>query len=223
MIGRYAGISAGNWPLDGSSADISGNGNNGAGSGCTSVNGKFGLAVSMDGAASYITLPNNASLKPTAFTIMAWYKGTHDTVFKGTIIQNWNLTSYKYYGYFLSVNADGTAVVYVAKGTGTTANTDYMSCTGTTTINDGNIWHLICGRYDGSTLDIFVDGKKDNSVSWTGLAYTTTQYPMMGVRQDISGSYQDYLEGSIDEVVLLPYALSDSDMRRQYAWAKGML
>ena len=220
MIGRFAGISAGNWPLDGNSNDISGNSNNGTDSNMSYGLGRFGDAGVFNGSTSRIALPNNAGLKPTVFTIIAWYKGTQAT--DGTIFQNWNTTSSKYYGFFFGLEGHLARLV-VAKGTGTTSGTDFNFQYSGSAVDDGK-WHMIVGMWDGSYIKIYIDGNFENSTAWSAtVTYTATQYPMIGVRQDASATYVEYISGSVDSIVLLPYVLSNQDIRRWYAYSKGML
>jgi hypothetical protein len=217
MMGRYAGISVGNWPLDGNSNDISGNSNNGTDSNMSYGLGRFGDAGIFNGSTSRIALPNNASLKPATPTIISWYKGTGD----GTIIQNWNLTSSVYYGFFLDI-LSGVARVILAKGTGTADGDIKAAATSTSVTND--VWHMIAATFDGTTIKIYLDGKLESSTAWTAtLTYTATQYPMIGVRQDASANYSAYLTGAVDSILLLPYVMTDQDIRRWYAYSKGLL
>jgi hypothetical protein len=220
MMGRYAGISAGNWPLDGNSNDASGNSNNGTDSNMSYGLGRFGDAGVFNGSSSRIALPNNASLKPTSFTILAWYKG----VDSGTILANMCNESSKIYGFNLNVKVTtGLARLQVGKGTGTVAGTDYQTVESISAVNDGN-WHFISGSFDGTHMKIYVDGMMEADVTWANaIVYAATQYPMIGVRQDSSGGYATYLTGSADGVTLLPYVLTDQDIRRWYAYSKGLL
>lgn len=221
MIGRYSGISAGNWAFDNAVTDASGNSNNGTATDITYGLGRFGDCAIFDGDSSSIKLPNNASLKPTIFTIMCWFKGG-SVATNGTVFQDSAIPSSVIYGYLFRIVSTGVVLLRIAKGTGNTAGTDYQTCSSTTVVND-NVWHFIAGTYDGSVIQVYVDGHFEASTNWTGLVYTSTQYPDIGVREDSSASYSDYLTGSLDSLVLLPYVLSDSDIRRQYAWGKGML
>lgn len=219
-FGLFRGISNAIYPLDGNSNDVSGNANNGTDSNMSYGLGRFGDAGVFNGSTSRIALPNNAGLKPTVLTIIAWYKGTQAT--QGTIFQNWNNTSSKYYGFFIGL--DGHLVrMLVAKGTGITPVTDFNFQYSGSAVDDGK-WHMIVGTWDGSYIKIYIDGNFETSTAWSAtVTYTATQYPMIGVRQDTSATYAEYISGSVDNIVLLPYVLSDQDIRRYYAWSKGML
>lgn len=221
MIGGFFGPSLGNWLLNGNSNDISGNSNNGTDSNMSYVSGKFGSAGSFNGSSSRIALPNNASLRPTtAVTIMCWYKGTQNGY--GTILQNFSPYNSKYWGFFFRRAGHG-AGARIAKGTGTVGGTDYKEASFTTVIDD-DIWHLIAFTFDGSNIKLYRDGKIETTVSFSAtIGYTTTQYPMIGVRRDTSGAYTEYITGLIDGLVLLNRALTDADIRRWYAFSKGML
>jgi hypothetical protein len=219
MIGRYAGISAGNWPLDGNSNDISGNSNNGADSNMSYGMGRFGNSGAFNGISSRIALPNNASLRPTTPTIIVWYKGTQNDA--GTFLQNWNNTSGKYYGFVLGSQGHCGRAIY-AKGTGL-ADGDIKAAY-TNAVIDDNVWHMIASTFNGTSIKIYLDGGLEATTSWTAtLTYTATQYPMIGVRQDASANYAEYVSGAVDNILLLPYVMTDQDIRRWYAYSKGLL
>lgn len=218
-VGLWRGISAAIYPLDSGANDISGNANDGTPNNMTWGLGRVGDCGVFDGANSKIYLPNNAGLKPTNFSIACWYKGTES----GTLMQNWNLTSSKYYGFILDIYLTHLPRLVVAKGTGTTAGTDYTAADAITTVHDGK-WHWIVGTFDGSEIKIYVDGKLEATTAFANtVAYAATQYPMIGVREDAVASYSTYLTGSVDEVILRATAWSAQDIRRIYAWSKGML
>ena len=67
----------GNWPFNGNANDASGYGNNGTVFGATLTTDRFGntnSAYSFDGINDFITVADNASLKPTKVSISAWVK-----------------------------------------------------------------------------------------------------------------------------------------------------
>ena len=68
--------------------DESGNGNDAEINGAPEqVNGQFGMAMSFDGAADFLIIPNNKTLNPEQITMMVWANpddiaGCHRTISK---------------------------------------------------------------------------------------------------------------------------------------------
>jgi len=222
MIGQYFGLANGNWKLDGNANDASGNGNNGTASNVTWTTGRFGNCGSFNGSNSKIELPNSSSLKPTTFTVMAWYKGTQSTL--GTIIENFYFynSGAVYYGWFFGLNS-GVARFVVAKGTGVATYPHIDQVATLVSIND-NKWHHVAATIDSSgILKIYVDGALSGTKNWGyAIAYYSTQYPAIGVRLDSYGAPTEYLSGAVDEVVITGY-MTDAQIRRWYAWSTGKL
>ena len=220
MMGRYAGISAGNWPLDGNSNDISGNANNGFNEANVSwVNGRYGQAGDFSGTASGIDLPNNASLKPTVLTVSVWFKGTPTN---GTFMENWFVNASKFYGFLFDIDATFPRLV-ISKGTGNTLGTDFEIAASPIACND-DIWHMLTGTFDGNNIKFYFDGVLVDTQSYAAtLTYAATQYPMIGIRQDTYQSWSYPVDGILDELFLLPYVWTEQDVRRWYAYSKGLL
>lgn len=222
MMGRYAGISNLNLPLNADCNDISGNANNpGTVVDVTYGLGRFGQAAIFNGSSSRANFTGHATLAPTTFTFNCWYKGAEAGY--GTLYANWRNITSKYYGFFVGLSG-GPARILVAKGTGTSGS-DMATAYSSSSVNN-NVWRMITATYDGATIRIYVDGAKEGSTSWSPLVYpvnTGDQWPMIGARQDTAVTYSEYLDGSMDELFLLPYVMTDQDIRRWYAYSKGLL
>jgi hypothetical protein len=212
MIGRWVGRSAGNWPLEANSNDLSGNANNGSNTDISYVAVGMIGAASFNGSSSKIALSNTQALKPATFTLMSWVKTTCSASVY-VIFSNFERdASSNHFGYKFAVD-NGHFRAEVANATVTTLFS-------TTAANDG-ARHFVAITYDSTTLRIYVDGKLEGTVSGS-LSYLATQHPTMGVW--LTGSnYSEYFNGYIGGVALLPHVLSDSDIRRCYAWGKGLL
>ena len=81
---------------------------------------------------------------------------------------------------------------------------------GATTISTG-VWHNIIGRYDGSDVEIFLDGVQDGTISQTGNIIDTTASLVLGAGSGGSGSEQP-LDGFLGHVAIWDIALSDSNI-----------
>ena len=210
MMGRFVGLSNGNWPLGANSNDISGNANNGTDTDISYRQYELFGSANFNGSSSKILLTNTAALKPTTFTIFWWMLTTSAAT--GAIISNFEPT---YYGYKFVIES-GAIRAEVGVGTNPPARV-----TSGAVVNDGKP-HFVALVFDGSNLKVYVDGKYDNSVAGS-IGYTATQYPVIGCWRYASTTYSEYYSGSLSQVVVLPYVCTDSDIRRLYAYGKGCL
>jgi hypothetical protein len=176
--------------------DSSGNGNDGTLSGSplpSWVQGKYGNALSVNG--GYVSIPASSSLQCPQFTFCCWIKGTAPSSgFVGLI----NPTDSTYYFLLFS---DGS--IYA----GFSGDTAPQSPP--TTIFDGNRHFIVITHHYGggdNTVNIYFDGTNILSSAttvqlipaWTGSLYIARpDYPLNGI---------------VDEVQVLPYAASPSEI-----------
>jgi len=227
-LGGGTTITRGLWHLNGSSADSSGNGNNGTDTAITYslANGKFGQGGSFNGTTSCSVIANAASLRPAGnFTISAWVNCSSANVLM--VFQSFELSATsKYYGIALYINA-GKVVVFSGKGTGLVAGTDYQAITGNTSVNN-SVWHNVIGVWDGSYLRVYVDGKSDaTAVAWANAAvYTTNNFINLGKQQytfDKTPGYYStaFYAGKMDEVIVEGVAWTPVQVQKYFTFAKG--
>ena len=182
--------------------DTSGNGNNGAATGTTIVDGKFGKARSFHGSSDYITVPANSNLNlESQFTLEAWVNvsGNGRILSKGFSSNN--------PGYELSVEVTGSAAKirfgvtmdgYPGSGLPGSAQYDNYSTMSFTT----GTWNHIAVTYDNTKIRFYVNGLLSNEVSATGTV-AANSYDLSIGRRNIGPSDitpADYFNGSIDEV-----------------------
>lgn len=157
------------------------------------------MALSADNSQA-IQLTDSSSLRPSGnFTIEAWVKvadGSGSQFIFQSYSENTNVAGIHFF-----VDSTEKLRIVSGKNTGTTANTDYKSLTGTTTLSP-NTWYHVAAVYNGSTLELFVDGVSDGSVAWANNAsYAATNYVRIGCG-NYTGSNLNHLDGFIDEVRL---------------------
>jgi hypothetical protein len=91
--------------------------------------------------------------------------------------------------------------------------------TGSTSVNDTN-WHHVVGIFDGSNINIYIDGTSDaTSVAASGtLKSVTDKVIAIGgtVVGGTGGSSSDLLNGKIDETSIFNYALSEAQVLEIY-------
>ena len=150
----------GYWPLNeasGSKAyDHSGNENHGTVNGATQ--GTTGLlgdtAYSFDGSEDYVEMEDKAYLRPSSFSVSAWFKTSG--------ISGWSAIFGKEYWN----NNEGWTVYMGAEGNGYIKfkGPQFSALTTSEEYDDSN-WHHVTVVYNGSTARIFIDGSKKSEGS----------------------------------------------------------
>lgn len=179
----------------------------------SSIAGKFGGAVYFDADDAY-SRADDADFEPTGnFSIGCWIKTTSTGV---VAMQNMSINT-NWSGWRIRVNAAGTIGFASAKNSGTVAGTDFGNITSTGAYNDDS-WHQVIGTWDGSNLNLYVDGVSDAAaVAWANApVYAATTYIRLGCGNK-SGANEEFLTGSMDEAfVLKGTALSATQVLRLY-------
>jgi hypothetical protein len=175
--------------------DYSGNGNNGIIEGPTWANGG---GLYFNGALSdQVVIADSPALDPiNAITIAAWiyaddWNGDRRIVDKGL--------RYADHPYTLTAQQ---GVLSFGVGIG---NTNYASVS--TTLPSVGAWHHVAGTYDGSAMQLYIDGQLMESSVASGVVRTTTT--PLGIGNKLQTQYaSDDFHGIIDEVRLYARALS---------------
>ena len=167
-------------------ADASGNGNTGTVTNATWAAGRYGSALSFNGASSLVSVPNSSSLQlSSGMTLEAW-------VNPSTVSSAWRDVIYKgndnYYLEGTSVN-DGKPD---GGGTFGGANANAYGSAALT----ANAWSYVALTYDGATLRLYVNGTLAGSQAKTGAIATSTN-PLQIGGDSIWGQF---FSGLIDEV-----------------------
>jgi hypothetical protein len=195
------------YPFNGNANDESGKGHNGVNYGATLTNDRFynsGKAFSFNGS-SYIKVGHTTDLNPLyGLTLSAWV-------------------------YFTGFNSSGTLV---SKGSGTTAGTyslQYNSSANTLdfqinfsnylqktlSVNTAfqiNQWYNIIGTCDGSTMKVYWNGQFNNSTGISGNKLGSN-YESLMIGTNPTGNY---FNGSLDDIRLFGYALSENEIQLLY-------
>ncbi len=170
------------------------------------IDGKFGRAVNLDGAAQTVRIPHYAKLKPaTAITISAWIKPTKCT-------DQWREIYRKEDGdarHLLAIGKTsgvyglwcglGISGAYVERGAALPASR----------LKDGK-WHFVAATYDGSAIRFYADGKEIGKVSAGGRLDTAGTSPAY---IGSSGGRDEFFPGGIDDVRIYGRALSADEIK----------
>ncbi|MBI4010411.1 MAG: hypothetical protein HY361_04475 [Candidatus Aenigmarchaeota archaeon] len=212
----------GYWKMDEGSgsttADSSGNANTGnltnmnttgnSTSGWNSTDCKFGNCMQFDNIDDKINISDSPSLSPTsAVTISAWVRGS--------AFQNAGSTEpvvSKYKGgtadrsYELNVDGvSGNQFFDFYLRAGSTLNLKSV------TKPQNDIWYLVTATYDGSNMNMYVDGIFEANLANTGSITDSTLGVLIGWNHDNS-----FFGGLIDEVRIYNRALSADEIKAIY-------
>src|SRR5215472_13602591 len=151
---------AGYWTCD--TADIagntmldrSGNGLNGTLVNTTSVAGRVNQALCFSGANSYVTIPDNAGLRPSHdLTLTAWVKTTNNTQTQD-FISKYDFSAQET-GYMLQMLPNGTVNLHLGGNNVASGGRDSHD---NTVINDGQ-WHYVAVVIPiGGNVQFYIDG-----------------------------------------------------------------
>ena len=191
-------------------ADSSGNGNAGTIVGAAwTTSGKYGNALSFDGASSYVDLGNAASFGITgSITLSAWIFATGNPPDDGQIIAKSDDSS----GWQLKTTPDTGPITFgVAISPSSTSHVQRYS----NTVRSLNTWYHVAGVYNAAaqTLDIYVNGVLDNGVlSGSVPASQIDSAANVNIGRRIGGYY---FHGTIDEVRIYNAALTQSQIQAE--------
>ena len=195
----------GYWAMDEGTGTIAGdssaNGYNGTTAASNWTVGKIGNAANFNGSSDYINMdgPPLSKISGNKLTLTAWVKPN-------------NLTGGKYIfskngPYFLRINGSNLA--------GDIYTGSWAAVTGTKILTTS--WNYTALVYNGSIINLYVDGQFDNSVSKTGDLVTDGCH-QIGRYNDggCSSGVGNYFNGAIDEARIYNRALSAAEIQQNY-------
>jgi hypothetical protein len=202
------------WKLDNNASDSTGANPGTIRGNPTYSAGNVGQAINLDGD-DYVDLGNPVSLDFSTgdWTISAWIKTTQS----GTGDEN--------KGSIYAKGGDQTDGIRYTLGIGevtsglitltTDDNVTKAQATGNTVVND-DLWHHVAGIRKGTQLLVYVDGALDGTGTVPAgydLSGTTQHNAYIGtITDNRDGTLFKYYIGSIDDVQIYDYAISDSDI-----------
>jgi hypothetical protein len=163
--------------------------------------------------ANYVEVPVSAALQHnTAFSLEAWVNLSSVSGYQSIICsRNQQFSS----GYDLAVN--GASWLFRTGNSTSPAAEIWNNLTAPGA--EVGVWHHIVGTYDGATKQLYVDGVLVNTQATNVLA---TPVPLrVGAGLTYLPTPGNYLNGTIDEPAVYPYALSDIQVYNHYS--KGAL
>lgn len=188
------------WHMNqGNVMDSTANGNNGTNYGSSDVSGKVGKARRFD-ISSKISIPNSSSLTISgALTLNVWIKSSsidsYQHIFDKGIHANYEMAISRSKIYS-RITIDG--ILHKSYG-----NSDLLN----------NTWYNLVYRYNGITLDYFLNGITNNSDTASGKIKTSGESAVIGMENTASAHFL----GIIDELRISSKPRSDEWIDAMYA------
>jgi hypothetical protein len=206
------------WPAEGNAKDITEHDHDGTLQGATFAPGEVGQAFSFDGTDDFVDVPNAPDLNiPSGkITVDAWIYPTALGQFYPSILGKGNVGNFQE-SYALFLNPDNT-IGFLVNTDGTA--TGRGSVFGVTPVLP-NTWTLVAGTYDGTSVNVYVNGGLDATAPHVGTTIYGTPNDLLIGKADRStpnpSPYSDsYFNGRIDEAELFNQALSAADIANLY-------
>ncbi len=161
-------------------------------------------AATLNGTTSIVTIPNASALNPTFISVEAWIKTTSTGLC--SILSKDRTTTTAGRVWQFRVNAG--KVEFIPFNATTNAN-----LVSTAVVNDGQ-FHHVCGTWDGSTVQVYVDGVPSGSAAFSGSLRTgQTNAAFIGRMETAS---PNFFPGTLDEVRLSQTARSANWVKASY-------
>lgn len=214
-LGEYLGAGSGTTKLllhlNGSNADSSGNGNTGTDTSVTysQSNGKLGQGAGFNGSSSKIAIASNLGIDGGNITISGWTKFTTLTGRRCELASQLSATSKV--GYYIETAVNEINFYRVRKGI---AADGYKY----TVSQSPGTWYHYALTYDGTNVRGYVNGSLVGTAASSGNGSSVvTSGTYIGAEDGVS----NFMNGSIDEVIIENVAWSSEKIKKYYTYTKG--
>ena len=160
-------------------------------------------ALDFDGNNDYGVVDHSSIYNVSAVSISAWINVDDNDTSSRTIFSNLKSDSDGY-----QILVDGNAKLQFVVGFGSS----YGSCSSDTEITENN-WTLVTATYDESSIKLYINDELDKTCTYTNSISNSDNKQIFGAQDGNSdGSYNDFFDGTIDEVVIWKKAISSTDV-----------
>ena len=159
--------------------------------------GKIGGAVTLNGTTDYALVGTSADFTYTEFTLQAWVKSsvTNQTMAAVSKANN----------YWLGISFNKAAIYDWTGGS---------TCQSTTNVAN-NAWHHIAATLKSGVTNgsvVYIDGVQSHTCTWT--PFLQNGQPAIGASKAVS--WQQFFNGSIDNVKIFDRAFSANEIKAEY-------
>ena len=183
--------------------DSSGNNNHGTIHGTTWTDGKLGKGLNFTKLSDYVEVNDSPILDLTdQLTITAWIKPHDYPDHTPKIVGKGYANTYSYWLGF----SGGSVILTLENSAG------YCEAYHPFVLDE---WAYVAATWDGTTMHIYINGKDEGStvINYTG-TLTPNEHPLIIGSRD--NGYNDYFNGTIDEVKIYNTTLSGAEIREEY-------
>ena len=202
------------WPFNGNANGLSINANNGTVNGASLTADRYGnanKAYSFDGINNYIEAQSNSSLQlSAAYSIGLWFKANifNNGPYGYTIISK--IQSSGWYGGYETMIGETNSIGGV-NHTGNINGNFQLPYSG---LSSGN-WYSVIVTFDGTQLKLFVNGNLVNTLNQSGTLQTGND-PLRFGRRGGGGIYDQWFNGTIDDIGIWSRALTPCEVKKLY-------
>ncbi|GAB3892655.1 hypothetical protein GCM10029964_067810 [Kibdelosporangium lantanae] len=173
--------------------------------GATWTKGVRGGALSTDGTSGYADAGAGVVDTTRSFSVSAWVKLDRTSGYQTVVSVDGDQVS----NFFLQFRDDSRRFAFTRLSADSPTDGTYASANFDPVANQ---WYLLTGVYDGTTLTLYVDGTKQQTVA-APPAWPAAGHLVIG-RGKYAGNPVDFVDGSIDDVRVTPGALAATDVDR---------
>ena len=184
------------------------------GTGWTAANRRWGAgALMFDGVDDYISVSNQASLNPSSITVETWFNPSKSsqtvwsTLVSKTYDASWTVKRQYQLGF------DGSSPSKLMFQIDGNNDGTWTAAINTNPISAGQ-WYHVVGTYNGSVLNLFVNGVLVKSVATTEGIYSSDSVLHIGSMKYNGGGY--WYSGTIDSTRIYSRALTASEIASNY-------
>ena len=190
------------WTGDNTAIDATGNGHDGTINGAGFGAGQFGQAFVFDGFNDSVIVDADPSLEPTSeISISLWVQAPTENRLRNLIDSTHGAGQA---GWAVQLGAGN--FVSFAYGNGST-----FPGLGASLGADGQFHHVVA-TYDGSLLNLYVNGSLENTLAYTGTPLASGRDIQIGRHLVLNRP----LEGSLDDIRIYDHALSSTEVSRLF-------
>jgi hypothetical protein len=196
------------YPFNGNANDETGNNHNGTKNGSvTLTSDRFGNAnKAYNFSGGNITVPTAGFHNPN-FTISCWVKPVTSTCYyDGPVIFS-DYDGY-YNGNTLTLRKNGKVDIGISGGSGTKSYTCRSN-----NVAPLNQWSFITASYNGSVLNIYINGNLENTLAGPYFTFSTKTLLKIG---DSSWSGDYHFNGTIDDIKIFNRAITEYEIKCLY-------
>lgn len=159
----------------------------------------------------YVSFSSSAQFSPSSLSVGTWFK---TNMSGGAMLIRNRFNGYGLeIGNYLTTSASAGQLTFWVYD-----NTTKYDVTSTKTYND-NLWHYVAGVYDGSSVQLYIDGEKAGTAAAGSIFYNGNAFAI-GRDADNNGGY---FTGYIDEPKIWNSALNESQIKTDFNQASAIV